>query len=107
MKTPKITAALLGLMLCAASQAATPAAADAPKAAASSATHAKRTMPTPAATAAPGGGPGLVWVGDGSKAYHCPDDRWYGKTKSGTYMSETDAKTKGFHGPHGKACPAK
>lgn len=105
----RITAALLGVMLCAAGHAASTTAASAASAdpAASSAKHAKRTMPQPAATAAPGGGPGMVWVNDGSEAYHCPDDKWYGKTKSGSYMSEADAKSKGFHGPHGKACVAK
>ena len=59
---------------------------------------------TPAATAAPGGGPGMVWVNSSSKVYHCQDDKWYGKTKSGSYMSEADAKAKGFKAERGKAC---
>ena len=59
---------------------------------------------TPATTAAPGGGPSMVWGNDSSKVYHCPSDKWYGKTKHGAYMTEADAKGKGFHAEHGKAC---
>ena len=59
---------------------------------------------TPAATPAPGGGPGMVWGNDSSKVYHCPSDKWYGKTRKGEYMTEADAKAKGFHAEKGKAC---
>ena len=53
---------------------------------------------------APGGGDGKVWVNMKSKIYHCQGTEHYGKTKAGEYMTEADAKAKGAHANHGKAC---
>jgi hypothetical protein len=39
---------------------------------------------------------GMVWANSTSKVYH-KDDRYYGKTKNGEFMTEADAQKAGYH----------
>ena len=69
----------------------------APAQAAAPPTASRRAGPAPA-------GDGQVWVNTDSHVYHCPGNRWYGKTKQGSYMSEAQAQAQGAKPDHGKAC---
>ncbi len=53
---------------------------------------------------AAGGGAGKVWLNTDSQIYHCQTSHWYGKTKTGEYMTEAAAKAAGARPDHGKAC---
>ena len=89
-----LAALVLGLSTLAYSQTATPPPSNPPA----------KQMPKPAATEAPGGGPDKVWVNTSSNVYHCPGDRYYGKTKAGKYMTEKDAQAAHAHGEKGQIC---
>ena len=65
---------------------------------------ASKPTPKPAATQAAGAGPDNVWVNTASNVYHCPGDRYDGKTKAGKYMTEPDAKAAGAHAEKGQVC---
>jgi uncharacterized protein DUF3761 len=49
-------------------------------------------------------GGGQVWVNTDSKVYHCPGTHWYGATKKGEYMSESEARAQGNRPDHNKPC---
>jgi len=40
--------------------------------------------------------PGMVWVNTETKVYHLEGDRWYGKTKHGKWMTESEAIQAGY-----------
>ena len=85
--------------------AAAPAAAPAPAPAAHTDASAKKESATRQGPA-PGGGPGMVWVNTSSNVYHCPGTHYYGTTKQGKYMAESDAVKAGARPDAGKACSA-
>jgi hypothetical protein len=45
-----------------------------------------------------------VWVNKTSHSYHCPNSRYYGKTKSGEYMTQKDAQDAGNRPARGRLC---
>jgi hypothetical protein len=45
-----------------------------------------------------------VWVNTKSGVYHCSDSGWYGNTKKGKYMNESEALKGGYRPAAGRAC---
>lgn len=45
-----------------------------------------------------------VWVNTNSGVYHCPGTRWYGKTKNGQFMTQREARSKGYRPAYGSVC---
>lgn len=72
-----------------------------------------RQSPTQAVTSPPAGrvpdrGQGSpearVWVNTNSGVYHCPGTRWYGRTKEGLYLTQGEARAKGYRPAYGNDC---
>lgn len=61
----------------------------APAKAPAAAKSARSATPPPA-------GKDMVWVNMDSKIYHKPGSKWYGKTKQGSYMPESEAVKAGY-----------
>lgn len=53
---------------------------------------------------APQGGGVKVWVNRSSGVYHCPGTRYYGSTKRGEYMLESEAGEAGARPAYGRRC---
>ena len=45
-----------------------------------------------------------VWVDTAYGFYHCPDSKWYGKTKQGVYMTQKQARDRSYRPAYGVAC---
>jgi hypothetical protein len=45
-----------------------------------------------------------VWVNTKSGVYHCPATHWYGATKTGSYMKQSEARQKGFRPAYHRPC---
>ncbi len=54
--------------------------------------------------AAQASSPASVWVNLSSHVYHCPGTKYYGKTKRGEYLRESDARERGFRPAGGRSC---
>ena len=66
---------------------------------------ASKSSATPAPSDEPQGNPDIrVWVNTKSSVYHCPGTHWYGATKSGEYMKQSEAQQKGFRPAYHRAC---
>lgn len=50
--------------------------------------------------------PVRVWVNTGSGVYHCPGTPAFGNTRRGAYLSEGEARRRGFRANGGRICSA-
>ncbi|MFZ0314913.1 MAG: hypothetical protein WAL85_19580 [Candidatus Korobacteraceae bacterium] len=68
------------------------------------ATQAKKAATPPESSATQGNPEAKVWVNTKSGVYHCPGTHWYGATKSGEYMKQSEAQQKGFRPAYYRPC---
>lgn len=69
-----------------------------------SSAHPVTNREPPVPIQSPGPANVIVWVNTNSGVYHCPNTRWYGKTKSGRFMSQREAQSKGYRPAYGAVC---
>ena len=53
---------------------------------------------------APSGSSIRVWVNTSSRVYHCPNSQWYGATRRGMYMTESEALASGYRPAYRARC---
>jgi hypothetical protein len=59
---------------------------------------------SPDSSATQGNPDARVWVNTKSGVYHCPGTHWYGATKAGEYMKQSEAQQKGFRPAYHRPC---
>lgn len=64
----------------------------------------KSTGQTEVSSATEGNPDVRVWVNTKSGVYHCPAAHWYGATKMGLYMKQSEARQKGFRPAYHRPC---
>jgi hypothetical protein len=69
-----------------------------------SSTQAVANRHRPITTQSAGNATVKVWVNTNSGVYHCPGTRWYGNTKSGRFMTQREAQSKGYRPAYGAVC---
>jgi hypothetical protein len=69
----------------------------------SQATPAKPSA-TQASSTAQGNPDVQVWVNTKTGVYHCPNTHWYGATKAGQFMKQSEAQQKGFRPAYFRFC---
>ena len=62
------------------------------------------SVPSPQASAEKEKKEVKVWVNTNSGVYHCPESRWFGRTKQGKYMGECEAKKAGYRPAYNSPC---
>jgi hypothetical protein len=63
-----------------------------------------QTAPVPPVQVGVDASSAKVWVNPRSMVYHCPATQWYGQTKNGEYMTEAEARQKGYRPAGGREC---